>query len=421
MAGASAGLSRGGLRLLAALVWLAFAGVAQAQPAWTEPGPDGAPRVHLYFFWSESCPHCQAAHPFVAAIPRVRPWVVLHETEVSRDRANARHFVEMAEAVGQRAEAVPTLIYCGRMEVGWDDAATSGAQLLQGLDACRAGRVAAAPSPDAPLDLPLLGRVDPATLSLPLFTVAIAALDAFNPCAFFVLLFLLGLLAHEQDRRRMLTVGAIFVLASGFMYFAFMAAWLKVFALLGAIEAVTLGAGGVAMLVGLLNLKDFFTFRRGPSLSIPESAKPGIYRRARAVMQSASPAAMLAATAFLAVAANFYELLCTAGFPMVYTRILTLRETAPAARYAYLALYNLVYVVPLALIVLACVGTLATHKLTEREGRLLKLMSGTLMLELGLLLAFAPAWLDSLAVTAGLVAAALLATFAAARFTTGDG
>ena len=407
---------------LLAMVALLFSPVAPAgQPTWTEPGSDDAPRVHLYFFWSETCPHCRAAHPFITDIPRERPWVVLHDLEVSRNRDNAQRFADLAAAVGEPAEAVPTLIYCGRMEVGWDDAATSGAQLLRGLDACRGGSATAALSAGASLHLPLLGDVDPAALSLPLFTVVIAALDAFNPCAFFVLLFLLSLLAHERDRRRMLTVGTIFVLASGLMYFAFMAAWLNVFVLLGALEAVTLGAGLVAILVGLLNLKDFFAFKRGPSLSIPESAKPGIYRRARAVMQSANPAAMLAATVFLAVTANFYELLCTAGFPMAYTRILTLHETAPAARYAYLALYNLVYVVPLALIVLAFVGTLSAHKLSEREGRLLKLMSGTMMFELGLLLAFAPAWLNSLAITAGLVATALLVTYAAARLTTGDG
>jgi hypothetical protein len=80
--------------------------------------------------------------------------------------------------------------------------------------------------------------------------------------------------------------------------------------------------------------------------------------------------AMLAATVFLAVAANFYELLCTAGFPMVYTRILTLGEPSVAMRYFYLALYNLVYVLPLAAIVLVFVRTLGARKLGEREGRL---------------------------------------------------
>lgn len=195
--------------LLQLLAGLALAAPAIAQPAWVEAGDDGSPRVHLYFFWAENCPHCQAAHPFVAAIPHERPWVVLHQFEVSRDRANARRFVALAESVGQSAEAVPALIFCGRMEVGWRDEQTAGTQLLRALDACRAEGPASAPPSVAALQVPLLGSIDPTTLSLPLITVVIAALDAFNPCAFFVLLFLLSLLAQERDRRRMLAVGGI--------------------------------------------------------------------------------------------------------------------------------------------------------------------------------------------------------------------
>lgn len=388
---------------------------AATDDPWREVEGDGTVRVHLWFFWSETCPHCEEARPFIEAIPRERPWVELHSLEVSRDPANARRFVAMAGALGQPAEAVPTAMVCGRMAVGWRDEASSGAQLLAALDACRAGL--AGSGDDDAIDLPLLGRVDAATLSLPLITVAIAALDAFNPCAFFVLLFLLSLLAHEQDRRRMLVVGAAFVITSGLMYFAFMAAWLNVFQWLDALPWVTLAAGMVAILVGTLNVKDFFAFKRGPSLSIPESAKPAIYRRARAVLQSGSGGAMLVATLFLAVVANFYELLCTAGFPMVYTRILTLHEPTAAARYGWLALYNAVYVVPLALIVAAFVATLSARRLSEREGRLLKLMSGVMMLELGLVLALFPAWLNSLPLTAGLLAGALAVTAFAGRAT----
>jgi thiol-disulfide isomerase/thioredoxin len=407
-----------------AVAWLLLAGTALAQThqaPWVEQGADGETRVHLWFFWAETCLHCQAVHPFVEAIARERPWVVLHSLEVSRDRENSRRFDAMAEAIGQRAEAVPTLMYCGMMEVGWDSDASSGARLLRQLDECRKrGGVPSSPSSNAgasPIELPLVGTVDPAALSLPLFTLVIASLDAFNPCAFFVLLFLLSLLAHQKDRRRMLTVSGVFILTSGLMYFAFMAAWLNVFQMLGALTWITLAAGLLAIGVGAINVKDFFAFEKGITLSIPESAKPHIYRRARAILQSGNGFAMLAATVFLAVAANFYELLCTAGFPMVYTRILTLHEPSVTARYAWLALYNVIYVVPLALIVLAFVGTLAAHKMTEREGRLLKLMSGVMMLELGLVLAFVPAWINNLAVTAGLVGIALLVTFVAARLT----
>jgi hypothetical protein len=379
--------------------------------------------VHLYFFWSETCPHCLEAHPFIEAIPSERPWVIVHSLEVARQRDNARLFIALAESLGQTAEAVPALIACGVMEVGWDDTASTGAVLLRRLDACRIQAMSGAPSAPAPLPeaakvrIPLLGEVAADHLSLPAFTVVLAGLDAFNPCAFFVLLFLLSLLAHQKNRRRMALIGGIFVLTSGLMYFAFMAAWLNVFQLLGALTWITLAAGLLAIGAGLINIKDFFTFGQGLTLSIPESRKPDIYRRARAILNAENLPAMLGATIVLAIAANFYELLCTAGFPMVYTRLLTLSDLSPGARYGYLAFYNLIYVLPLALIVFAFVGTLGARKLTERGGRLLKLLSGVMMLGLGLVLAVAPVLLSNLWVSAALLAVAVGVTALAAWFT----
>lgn len=408
-----------GLGLLAA--WLLMSAAAFAQDAWTETDAEGHVQVHLYFFWSETCPHCLEAHPFIEAIPLERPWVIVHALEVSRQRDHARRFIELAKSVGQSADAVPALIACGVMETGWDDAASTGAALLQRLDACRLQAMRGAPLTLAPeiakVRVPWLGEVAADRLSLPAFTVMLAGLDAFNPCAFFVLLFLLSLLAHQKNRRRMALIGAVFVLASGLMYFAFMAAWLNVFALLGALTWITLTAGLLAIGVGLINIKDFFAFGHGPTLSIPESRKAEIYRRVRAILNAEQWPAMLGATLLLAVAANFYELLCTAGFPMVYTRLLTLSDLSPGARYAYLAFYNLIYVLPLALIVWVFVRALGARKLSEREGRLLKLLSGIMMLELGILLTVAPGLLNSLFISALLLAVALGLTAWAARLT----
>jgi hypothetical protein len=250
-----------------------------------------------------------------------------------------------------------------------------------------------------------------------LLTVMIAGLDAFNPCAFFVLLFLLSMLVHQKSRARMLAIGGVFVLISGLMYFAFMAAWLNLFQLLGSVAWVTLAAGALALVIGLVNAKDFFFFRRGVSLSIPESRKPAIYERARAILGAGSLPAMLAATALLAVAVNFYELLCTAGFPMVYTRLLTLQAVGTTGHYLYLALYNLVYVIPLAVIVGAFAFTLGARRLSEREGRLLKLLSGLMMLQLGVVLLLAPDALNHVGVAFALVAVAVGLTWLAARLT----
>jgi hypothetical protein len=391
---------------------------ASLEAPWVERDAAGSARVHLYFFWSARCPHCLAARPFVESVPAARPWVVLHSLEVTENPDHARRYIAMAESLGETANAVPALIACGAMEVGWDEE-HAGPALLARLDACREAALrgalpAAAGPPPARVQVPILGELDAANVSLPVFTAVLAGLDAFNPCAFFVLLFLLSLLAHQKSRARMAAIGGIFVLASGLMYFAFMAAWLNLFQLIGALGWVTLAAGLLAIAVGAINVKDFFVLGRGPSLSIPEARKGDLYRRARAVLSAQSLPAMLAATVVLALAANFYELLCTAGFPMVYTRVLTMSEASPVARYAWLALYNLIYVLPLGLIVLAFVGTLGARKLTEREGRLLKLLSGVMMLELGLLLLVAPERLASLAASALLLALALAVTGTAA-------
>jgi len=99
---------------------------------------------------------------------------------------------------------------------------------------------------------------------------------------------------------------------------------------------------------------------------------------------------MLASTVLLAIVANSYELLCTAGFPMVYTRVLTLSDLETWQYYAWLAAYNVIYVIPLLAIVVVFVKTMGARKLAESEGRVLKLVSGFMMLGFGLLLVFAP-------------------------------
>ena len=410
------------LRFLIVLGALLAAFSARAEDLWVTIGADGQPRIQLYFFWSQTCPHCLAAHPHIDALPQARPWVEVQALEVSRQPENVRRFEQMAASLGEEAAGVPSFFFCGQMMVGWD--ASVGALLEQGLDACRARVLAGEPAVDPAatasgerIELPFIGSIETASLSLPALTLVLAGLDAFNPCAFFVLLFLLSMMAHQKSRKRMLLIGGVFVAISGLMYFAFMAAWLNVFQLFGHLAWVTLAAGVLAVFVGVVNVKDFFWFEQGLSLSIPESKKPDIFRRARAILNAEHLPAMLAATAFLAIAANFYELLCTAGFPMVYTRLLTLAHLSEGGRYAWLAIYNLIYVLPLAAIVAVFAHTLGARKLTEREGRLLKLMSGLMMLGLGLLLIFAPQRISQIGIAFGLMAVAVGLTFVASRLT----
>lgn len=240
----------------------------------------------------------------------------------------------------------------------------------------------------------LFGReivsIDVAKIGLPLFTFIIAGLDGFNPCAMWVLSFLMTLVIYAKSRAKILLIGGIFVIASGGIYFMFMAAWLNIFLLAGYIQILTKIVAVVAIVVGLINCKDFFFFKKGISLTIPESAQPKLFKKMRELVQASALHAIILGTIVLAVSANLIELLCTAGFPMIYTKILLLQEFSGAQYYLYLVFYNAVYVIPLAAIVSVFAWKMGGRKLTEKEGRILKLIGGLLMLILGLVLLINP-------------------------------
>ncbi len=257
------------------------------------------------------------------------------------------------------------------------------------------------------VSIPLLGKVDTMKTSLPVLTLVIAGMDGFNPCAFFVLFLLLSILIYARSRMVMLLIGATFVFFSGLIYFLFMSAWLNIFLVFGHLKVITLMAGAVALVIAAINIKDFFTLKSGVSLTIPESAKPKLFERTRNLLKKGSLPSMMAGTVVLAVAANAYELLCTAGFPMVYTRALTLHNLPVFQYYLYLVLYNLVYVIPLAVIVVIVTVTLGAKKLTESQGQVLKLISGMMMLSLGVVLLVKPDLLNNIVVSSGLLASAL--------------
>jgi len=403
----------------------ALASIAVAGSQWFHVDAQGEVTVDFYFFWSDTCPHCRKAKPFIGKLPDTYPWLTLHSYNINEvDQNNARLFTEMLADAGERSFAVPAFFYCGKIYYGYGADETTGEYLRKEILSCRENILmdlggkekTPAPEPDQPkISLPLFGEIDPAMVSLPVFTLIIAAVDAFNPCAFFILLFLLSLLVRAQSRARMLLVGGIFLFFSGFIYFIFMAAWLNLFMMMGEVKAVTVIAGVFAVAVSTINIKDYFLFKKGISLSIPEGAKPKLYQRVVGLLNVDNLPSLVVGTILLALAANTYELLCTAGFPMVFTRILTLNELPPLTYYLYLVLYNVVYVIPLLIIVLAFTFTLGSRKLTEEEGRMLKLLSGLMMLGLGGLLIFAPVLLNNLLTAVSLIGFSVVLTFLIVR------
>lgn len=389
-------------------------------------------RVPLYLFYFEGCSACIDEKAFLGRLGERIPELEVRVFEAVSDPANGRMLAAAADLFGLQVTVLPvTFIGTAEPIVGYFGDAATGALIEERVRRCvergcddpvaailagggtGKGRIAVDSDASADrrattVDLPLMGATDLSRLPLVTLSVVLGGLDSFNPCAFFVLFTLLGILVHAHSRRRMLFIGVTFVVFSGLVYFVFMAAWLNLFLHIGQLRVVTTAAGIVALIIAALNIKDYFCFKRGISLTIPDSKKPKLFERMRRLLQETSVPALVLGTVVLAIAANTYELLCTAGFPMVFTRILTLSRLSPAEHYLYLALYNLIYVIPLASVVGTFTLTLGARKLTEEQGRLMKLVSGLMMLCMGLVVLIKPSLFNNMLAGVGLLALTLL-------------
>jgi|CXWL01.1.fsa_nt_gi glutaredoxin len=373
---------------------------------------DGEPDIEV--FTREGCPHCKAAKVFLDEMQRERPGLRMVYRDVGKEPTAFSRLQTLAQRHQVGPLGVPAFYLRGELLIGYTSEETTGRKIQDLLDtppqrsleelpvgACPAesplpclSPSSLAPPDEETIETRWLGRLSAREMGLPLFTVTLGLLDGFNPCAMWVLLFLLSLLVNLHDRRKMIVIAGTFVLASGLVYFAFMAAWLNLFVLIGWSRATEIALGLIAILIGGVNVKDFLGFRQGLSVSIPDAAKPGLYARVRSILNAEHLAGAMGGVILLALLVNVIELLCTAGFPALYTRILTLRQLPWWEYYGYLGLYNLAYMFDDSVMVTIAVVTMGRRKLQEHEGRWLKLISGAVMLLLGAVLLFKPGWLN---------------------------
>jgi len=227
-------------------------------------------------------------------------------------------------------------------------------------------------------------------INLLMLTISIAGMDSLNPCAFYILTFLLSILLYAGSRKKILIVGGVFVITSGLCYFLFMTAWLNIFLFAGQIEILVWIVMGFAILAGILNIKDYLYPK--PVESGSRLARIGA--SLRRLLRKRSTLALTLGSFALAFTVNVYELICTVGFPVIYTEILSSYNLPLIVHILYLILYNVIYVIPLAAIVLAFAFTLGGRRLTEYQARVLKLVSGWLILVLALTVLLNPAMLE---------------------------
>ena len=399
--------------LASALCWTAnaFAAPASSSPHSSALDPSAQP-PDIEAFVREGCPHCAKAEAFLAALKQEQPELKIVIRDVLKEPAALEQLMRIAERHGASAARVPAFAIGGQLIVGFSDEATTGQLIRDSLARahtqsrnaasssvsckaeesvpCEANAPVAAAKPEI-FAVNFFGyQVSLEQVGLPLFTLAIGLLDGFNPCSMWVLILMISLLAPMNNRARMFAIAGTFVAVEGIAYFVFMAAWLNLFMLIGLSRVSEIIIAVLALIAGAINLKDFKLFGWGISLSIPAAAKPDIYARIRRILQATNLAGAIIGAAVLAVLVQIVELMCTSGFPALYTRILTLKQLDSLSYYGYLLLYDAAYMLDDVIVLAIGVITLSQHRLQEKEGRWLKLISGLVMVGLGIYLLLVP-------------------------------
>jgi len=233
------------------------------------------------------------------------------------------------------------------------------------------------------------------SLPLPLFTFFIALIDGFNPCNLFVLTVLLGLLVSaSHSRKRIYAIGYTFIFVVFVIYFLFMAVWLNIFKYFGFITPLRIGIALIALTAGLINCKELIAFRKGVTLMIQEQHKNPLLKRLkrmREIIVNGSMLTLILASISLAAFASLVELPCTAGFPIIYTGILTGKMLANSFfYYLYLFFYGLIYIIPLLVIITLFGFTFKGKQISKRQMQAIKFIGGLIMILLGLILLINP-------------------------------
>lgn len=389
-------------------------------------------QVNLYFFWSKACPHCAKEKVFLQTVAPTYPNLKVYDFEVSGFQ-NTFLLQKIGKELNIETSGVPIVIVGDTDLIGYLSDDTTGqrivaliekyteegdpdpvgkiiADMVKGSEgeAKPTGTPTIKPTPQPSLQaeestaggqieslperikLPIIGNIETKKLSLPLLTVVIALIDGFNPCAMWVLLFLISLLLGMKDKKRMWLLGSAFIMASAFVYFLFLSAWLNLFLFLGFIFWVRILVGVIAVGSGGYFLYDFYKNKSGLCKITGGEKKQKIFEKLSAITQKEKLYLALGGIILLAFAVNLVELVCSAGLPAIYTQVLSMSNLPAWQYYPYLLLYILIFMLDDLFIFFTAMLTLRVAGLQGKYSRFSHLVGGIIVFLIGLLLLFKP-------------------------------
>ena len=374
-------------------------------------------QVNLYFFHGDGCPHCAEEEKFLAKIEKKYSYVKIIRYEVWKNKSNALLMDRVGNRYDVATSSVPLTIISGTAISGYSESigvrieraikyykdnpkenVNYVSQIKNGTfdeDEIKDSFSEADKKTDesTKIKLPILGKINLKDFSLPTAATLIGLVDGFNPCAMWVLLFLISMLLGMKDRKRMWILGLTFLLSSALVYMAIMLSWFNIVVNVMASVIFRNIISVIAIVGAIINLRAFFKSNDSGCEVVDDKKRKKVISKIKDFTKEKSLFIALGGVIFLAVSVNVIELACSAGLPLVFTQLLAINNVSSFESFIYTLIYIFFFLIDDIIIFLIAMSTTKIHAISTKYNKYSHLIGGILMLIIGILLLVKPEWL----------------------------
>ena len=379
------------------------------------PMAANAEEINLYLFHSQDCTHCQSERKWLESIKDKYDNLNIYEYEITRNSDNSALLDKVKERLSSTSKYVPYTVIGEQHWIGWNEdnkAKITEAienydfskrdivnEVINNIDGEKIGNTEVPTENNddkTEFTVPVLGKIDAKKVSLPIMAMVIGFVDGFNPCAMWVLIFLISMLLGMKDKKKMWTLGLTFLISSGIVYLLFMLAWLNIAVSLSSIRWIQLIISAVALIGAFVNLRSYFksVIKKDEGCEVVDNKKRKklMERIKKYTSEKSFLLAMLGVMA-LAFSVNLIELACSAGLPLIFTQILALNNLNALQYGIYIFIYLLFFLIDDIVVFVIAMKTFELTGISTKYTKYSHLIGGLIMLIIGLLMIFKPSWL----------------------------
>jgi thiol-disulfide isomerase/thioredoxin len=372
-------------------------------------------KVTLYLFHGDGCPHCAKEIEFLDGIKDKYKNLEIVKYEVWYNEENSEFLKTVKSSYGVDNSYVPATIIGNTLITGYGSGTNSTIEraikyyseneYIDQVERIKNGTFVKEDlvdnfkdeeketDEDMTIDVPLVGKVNLKRVSLMTSAVVIGLIDGFNPCAMWILLFLISVLIGMKNRKRMWAIGLTFLVTSALVYMLIMLSWISIAVKITTVIWVRNIIAVIALVGAFINLKSYFKSKDTGCDVVDDKRRKNIFNKIRKFTSEKSFILAILGVIGLAISVNLVELACSAGLPLVFTELLALNDVSGSMKFFYTVIYIVFFLLDDLIVFFIAMFTMKITGISTKYNKYSHLLGGIIMLLVGTLLIFKPEWL----------------------------